>query len=694
MRLDTNVVSTESNITAPGTEVGFDPEAFGHIMSILSNMYSDIALAVIREYSANAHDSHVAAGITDPILVTLPTTLNPTYVVQDKGLGLSKDQILNVYGRYGKSTKRDTNDQIGGFGIGAKAAFALGHQFVVTGVKDGQKVVVLFALNSRNVGEMKVVHEGPTTEPNGVTVSMAVEDVDDFCQKAHTFFGKWAPGTVLVDGSQPQSVYDDAQEINESVHVVPDHEGDVWLTLGQIAYPVSRNILNKARTLLRERGDSAAEQTLSTMMGWYNSSALFLHAEIGSAEIAPTRESLMDTGLTVSTVADLVATIPATLLESVQESVDACQTGVEAARTLWRVKAEVAPLTFDTKAVTWRGMALPQSVNVEGSWIVGGTKSSRASRIVAQGAASYTVDASKVDKVLVIPNVGVDEAASIRRFATRFINSSQYSAILLGGKDVTGLSVKWFNYEVVDNMTVEEYKAFLKALPKAPRTATEPHYTVNESRYEKDKTYRTPLSEIVDEGKDVVVRMESASFSDLAWEAIKAQYNVLVLGPTQTEEALERHLAKMEADISIVSVEEWKQVVDDHARSLYNATDDEKAALGARAWLEEHGNNICTWREWYAALSEHGEVTYKTFAEVQENYDLATLIADDITPVRVKELAQAAQVLSSDDEQVIPFDAEVPAFGQVFPLISSIGYWDRRNNPALMQQALAFVNSL
>jgi len=50
-----------------------------------------------------------------------------------------------VYARYGASTKRGTNDQVGAFGLGCKSAFTLGQQFVVTAVKDGQRTVALFA---------------------------------------------------------------------------------------------------------------------------------------------------------------------------------------------------------------------------------------------------------------------------------------------------------------------------------------------------------------------------------------------------------------------------------------------------------------------------------------------------------------------------------------------------------------------
>jgi HSP90 family molecular chaperone len=135
-----------------GTAMSIDPSGMAHVMSILTNLYADAPLAVLREYATNARDSHVAAGTDRPIEVDLPSDLNPTLVIRDFGVGLSEAEIIDVYARYGASTKRDTNDQVGAFGLGCKSAFTLGQQFVVTAVKDGQRTVALFALSGDGAG--------------------------------------------------------------------------------------------------------------------------------------------------------------------------------------------------------------------------------------------------------------------------------------------------------------------------------------------------------------------------------------------------------------------------------------------------------------------------------------------------------------------------------------------------------------
>src|SRR6266849_8491156 len=162
MQQPASEVTTVSTLAAGAHVMGIDAAGMGTVLSILSNMYSDGSLAVVREYASNALDSHIEAGNPDPILITSPSFLNPTLTVQDFGTGLSGDEVLNVYAKYGASTKRGTNDQIGSFGIGAKSAFTVGGQFVVTAVKDSEKTVALFALNDDGAPTVNILASDPS----------------------------------------------------------------------------------------------------------------------------------------------------------------------------------------------------------------------------------------------------------------------------------------------------------------------------------------------------------------------------------------------------------------------------------------------------------------------------------------------------------------------------------------------------
>jgi len=86
-----------------------------YIFDILRNkLYSDKALAVVREYSTNAADANVENGVgSTPIIITVPNPMSPQFKVRDFGKGLSEDEVRNVYCMYGRSTKRDSNSFTG-----------------------------------------------------------------------------------------------------------------------------------------------------------------------------------------------------------------------------------------------------------------------------------------------------------------------------------------------------------------------------------------------------------------------------------------------------------------------------------------------------------------------------------------------------------------------------------------------------
>src|SRR6478736_9578308 len=88
------------------TSMTIDAAGGAHIMSLLTDMYSDQELAVLREYTSNGIDAHRAAGQTLPIEVHLPSALSPNFIVQDYGTGMSLDDIKYIYSSYGASTKR------------------------------------------------------------------------------------------------------------------------------------------------------------------------------------------------------------------------------------------------------------------------------------------------------------------------------------------------------------------------------------------------------------------------------------------------------------------------------------------------------------------------------------------------------------------------------------------------------------
>ncbi len=222
-----------------------DANSLAHIMTILTDLYSNPVLAVVREYSTNAYDSHVEAGNPAPIEVTLPTPLDPTFKVVDRGLGLSVDEIRDVYSLYGASTKRGSNDVVGMLGLGCKSGLTYALSFTIDAVKNGVRTVAVVAKDNDGVGVIRILDTAGTDAPNGVTVTVPVRtnDVWKFTDAADEFYRYWKPGTVLVNGEQPTFIGERAREnflwLDEDVAVVKG--GHSVVVMGNVAYPFTNS---------------------------------------------------------------------------------------------------------------------------------------------------------------------------------------------------------------------------------------------------------------------------------------------------------------------------------------------------------------------------------------------------------------------------------------------------------------------
>lgn len=165
-----------SNMTGKSISYKID-ESSHHIFSILRDkLYSNGAESLCRELMTNARDSHIEAGKADvPIIVWLPGS----YITfQDQGTGLSPERIEEVFCYYGRSTKRDTNDQQGFFGIGSKSFFSYSSSASITSIYNGIKYEYVAFINETQVGEIKLISQEQTDESNGVSIKIPIKPGD------------------------------------------------------------------------------------------------------------------------------------------------------------------------------------------------------------------------------------------------------------------------------------------------------------------------------------------------------------------------------------------------------------------------------------------------------------------------------------------------------------------------------------
>lgn len=152
-----------------------------HVMRILAqSTYSDPIGAVVRETIANAMDAHSNIKSTAPFRITVPGLLDPNFKCRDFGCGMSEEFFLTRYAVAGDTTKGETNEEIGGFGMGRFSAFAYSgcDQYYVKAFKSGKWFLGSVTRDADFNLFVQVENRGSTTEPDGVEIIVPVKAAD------------------------------------------------------------------------------------------------------------------------------------------------------------------------------------------------------------------------------------------------------------------------------------------------------------------------------------------------------------------------------------------------------------------------------------------------------------------------------------------------------------------------------------
>lgn len=311
MKINDQVNEVSSNLTQGANDMTIDAEGMTHIISILTNLYEDPEKTVIREYYSNALDSHIASGTEEKIEVIAPSFYDPTFVVQDYGIGMSEHDILSIYSSYGKSTKRDSNDQVGAFGLGCKSALSYANQFSVEAVKDGNKTLALIARKDNGGSECTIVGTSATDDPNGVRISIPVSDKVSFHQKMEKFFKYADPTRFDLEGLGVDYFKDTYSSITDNLWV-SDHShfdpASLSVIMGGVQYPVSTSFTS---TLFSDSG-----------LNFSYGTDLLIEVPIGDVDLTPSRESMQETERTTTNVRNQFEHLISEMYKTIQTKVD------------------------------------------------------------------------------------------------------------------------------------------------------------------------------------------------------------------------------------------------------------------------------------------------------------------------------------------------------------------------------------
>lgn len=424
------------------------------ILNVLSNsLYTNKVAAVLREYGCNAFDANVEANRGhQPIEVRLPNRLEATVAIRDFGFGMTEEQILTVFCRLGRSTKRDSNEFTGMLGIGSKAGFAYGDSFTVTSYTGGIKCVYN-CFRDRGAPKLAKMLETKTDAPDGVEVKVPVrqQDINEFVSTAERVF-RYFKVRPIIHGAKI--------EFND---LAKQYEGTGWrFTGGGKSYAIMGNVgydLNP---------DSMGYNVGEHVKGLLRC-GVELDFQIGDLEIAANREGLQYRDITKNSIKARIDVMKAEVGTIFQDK-------IAKAPTLWEATQMYADI-FEKRgehtlqdlrrlvggSITWKGKALKSGrFHVGDGQVQPGivsiytyTKNGWNSRLSKAGPLADHVYAN--EKVMFIENDLPGQKGSSARLKGFFeTNKTHETACIVSPVDAKGFAAWWKKWQL-DGAPIVKY---------------------------------------------------------------------------------------------------------------------------------------------------------------------------------------------------------------------------------------------
>jgi len=416
-----------------GEEVKFtiSQEHASLVMRSTAELYSDLALAVVREYSTNARDANILAGNSNkPIEVTLPSEYNPKLTIRDYGPGMSKTELTTIYTEFGNSTKRDSDLFNGLYGFGSKAGAAYGTSFTVASIQNGRKIVAVITRKEDDKGgydiRLKIVLEMDTTEDNGITIEVPVHNIGHMVRVANNFYSYWPEGTVLVNGRVPLRV--NGTFIDRNIMHRPV-SGESVVVMGNVPYPFKR-----------------IDECLPKE--WSLNGSLVIYVENGKVEFTPSREDLKYSTHTMDNLKAALQNVFVSATKALQVDIDACPNHWSAYEKWSAWKSDIFS---SAPPLVYKGDSPGSTFDIDG-WDY------HKYAATYRGKTTWKVDKwsmGDVSKTLFVTgfynnNVGTSQRATVNRW--KELKNESYSHVIFTDKLVN----KWINpAQIVDWDTIK-----------------------------------------------------------------------------------------------------------------------------------------------------------------------------------------------------------------------------------------------
>lgn len=330
MKLTSHANKLETNMVTESQDFSVDDA--GKIIEMLRhNVYQHPLRTLVQEYMSNGRDAMRENNSKKRMIVTIPNRLNPIFKVRDFGPGISPARMTNIFLKYGATTKSGDNKQTGGFGIGAKSAWAYTDSFTIISITGGVKRTYIAHIGKNVKGSLDLLSEDASTEPTGTEIQIAIKPSDCGTFKDAVF----RACHFWTAKEMPEFKGVTAQEIPTRIEGLRIGDMELWkgdipsflgldnsyyndtlsLIIDGIPYPVGEALLDKV-------------SRMKTLLGRLNSH-LAIHIGNGVVEIPLSREQVADSEFTRNALTELTKVLTQELTAYIWNEFEKAETDLE-----------------------------------------------------------------------------------------------------------------------------------------------------------------------------------------------------------------------------------------------------------------------------------------------------------------------------------------------------------------------------
>lgn len=355
MKIQNKTSTTKSIGKFEENKVSIDQSNLDFVINILStNLYSNPLGSFLRETVSNAVDSHKEAGKPDnePVLIEIegydsnnhkvsPVYLRPEDVrnwsitVRDFGTGLSPERFEKIYKYIGSSSKRDSNDYIGGWGIGRFSALAVSDVVQITSYYNNVQYIYTMRKSGTSLSIDKIAEVPNTERENGLEVKVSFPDtkynftdikINLFKQLAlfksvyiqdnignfnDRYIAKFDIPTEDNQESIQMIAFDDKENIISYLRgsgTIPPIGGKTRLTtainvaIDRVCYKMPQVIKDKYPFLQEISFVNKEFRTVPSV----NKSKFYINFSVGELDVTPNREALLESDKTLKAIEEKV----------------------------------------------------------------------------------------------------------------------------------------------------------------------------------------------------------------------------------------------------------------------------------------------------------------------------------------------------------------------------------------------------